>query len=124
MGKKDTQQPEADIVTGLTTIGNKEFGAGLLAAAQKENREALQRATVGKVQEVLVALSKQRDYMRQCEKNIAMLQAKVKAFEAGEFTVSTYGVITFNDKELEKGVVRMLECKNCGYGGRRDIDPV
>lgn len=113
-----------DIVTGLTTAGGKELGKGLIEAAQKQNREAFQSAVVGHVQTILVQLSKQRDYRASVDANIALLEAKARAIEAGEFTVSTYGAITFNDKALQEGVVSMRECTNCGYGGRRDLDSV
>lgn len=109
------------IETGLQTIGGAAFGKGLIAAAQKQNREALQGAVVGKVQEILVHISKQRDYIAQSHKNVELLESQVRAIEAGEFSVSTYGVISFTDKELQVGEVRMTECPNCGYSGRRSV---
>lgn len=118
MGMVDT------VVNGLVKQGNKALGKGLIAAANAKNRENLQGQVISKVQEILVQITKQGDYIAQSEANITLLKAKLAAIEAGEFCVSTYGnVITFTDPELNKGVVSMLECTNCGYSARnRDID--
>lgn len=110
-----------DIVTGLTTTGSKKFGKSLIEEAQAKNREALKGAVVGKVQEILVHVTKQREYIAQSEKNVALLEAQIAAIEAGAFSVTPYGVITLHDEALQKGVVRMTECTNCGYGGRKSI---
>lgn len=110
-----------DIVTGLTTTGTKKFGKSLIEQAQEKNREALQGAVVGKVQEILVHVTKQREYIAQSQKNVALLEDQVAAIEAGAFNVSPYGVITFHDEDLQKGVVKMAECTNCGYSGRKSV---
>lgn len=112
---------EKPVETGLSTVGDKTFGKSLVAAAQAKNREAVGSAVVGKVQEILVHVQKQKDYIRQSEANVALLEQQIRAIEAGAFTVSVYGVITLNDKELNAGVVRMAECSNCGHSGRRSI---
>lgn len=120
------KQKLVDAATGLMRVPTKEFGSGLLKAAQEENRKVLQGQVIGKVQEILVHLQKQRDYKANVEANIVLLEAKAKAIEEGRFTLSPYGVITFTDDALNRSVVAMKECTNCGYQlrGRRDLDAV
>jgi hypothetical protein len=115
----------ADVVTALTTTGNKGLGTGLIERAQAANRESLETHVVNRVQEYLVSIQKQRDYIAASENNITLLRRRLEAIEAGEFTLNVYGnVMTFNDDALNKAQVRMPECVNCGFGARRDIDAV
>jgi hypothetical protein len=110
-----------DIVTGLTTTGTKALGKGLVEAAQEKNREAMQGAVVGKVQEILVHVQKQKDYIAQSEANVDLLEAAGPRDRAGEFTVSSTASSRSTTRTLRAGVVRMAECTNCGYSGRKSV---
>jgi hypothetical protein len=114
-----------EAVTGLMRVGDKAFGSSLVKAAQQKNRENLEGQVVARVQDLLVHLQKQRDYRAQTDANIALLERKLHAIESGAFTLSPYGVLTFNDVGLERGVVAMAECTNCGHQLRRKpgLDP-
>ena len=103
-----------DMITGLTRVGNKELGKALLEKAQTANRESLEKSVVGHVEAILMQIHKQTQYAENAQDNIKLLQAKVDALKRGEFKLSPYGVISFDDEKLEKGVVGMLECVNCG----------
>jgi hypothetical protein len=124
--RTDTKKGEkTDIATGLVTTGKafaRELGSSLVEAAQAENRKVLQGQVLGKVQELLMQLQKQRRYLDSTQANIALLEQKVKAVEAGEFTVSSYGVIAYTDKALDKAVTSMVECVNCGHSARQRTD--
>jgi hypothetical protein len=118
-----TQQAQ-DITTGRETgleISGS-LGAGLIAAAQEANRVAMQSAAIGKVQELMTQLRKQRDYRQNADENIALLERKLAAVERGEIKVSPYGQITFLDAALQKATIGMAECVNCGYSRTR-TDP-
>ena len=101
--------------TGIVKTGSARFGKALVERAAEVNKECLEKSVIGHVQTILMQLQKQRDYALNVQTNIKLLEAKVKALEAGEFTLSNYGVITFTDSELQNGVIEMAECTNCGY---------
>ena len=101
------------VETGMISV-TKKLGASLLEEAQKANRKTLQDAVVGKVQDLLMRLTKQREYREQCDRNIALLEEKIAAIEAGAFELSPYGSITLSDKDLHAEEVHMAECVNCG----------
>lgn len=104
---------------GLTGKGNKEIGKALINKAQEENKKTLEGQVVGHVGTIMMQLRKMHEYKENVESNISLLQRKIQAVNDGEFTLSPYGVITFNDKELQEAVIGLIECKNCGYSANR-----
>jgi len=105
---------------GLTGKGTKEFGQALIQKAQEENKKTLEGQVVGHVGTIMMQLRKMHEYKENVDNNITLLQRKIQALNDGEFTLSPYGVITFNDKELQEAVIGLIECKNCGYSVNRD----
>lgn len=104
--------------TGLVSKGDAVLGKSLIEAAQQQNRETLRNQVVGHVREFMMNLNKQRLYLESTQANIALLEEKLAALEAGAFTVATYGQITFTDPVLNKATTSMAECVNCGYSAR------
>lgn len=103
--------------TGLAKIIPTDLeGGSLIKAAQAENRKWLQKEVVQRVQELLHNLRVQRDYLESTKSNIALLEKKLAAIEAGEFAANLRGRITFSDSALQQEVIAMKECINCGYG--------
>lgn len=103
-----------DIVTGLTRHGTSKLGEALIEKAQAANRESLEKSVVGHVETLLMQIHKQTQYAENAQDNIKVLRAKVDAIRKGEFTLSPYGVITLTDASLDKAIVGMVECVNCG----------
>ena len=106
------------VETGLELRRNQ-FRKALIHAAAEENREIFKKQLLGHVQEILMQIQKQRDYILNAENNVKILKAKIRAIENNEITVDNYGAITFKDVEVQRGVVFMKECKNCGYPQNR-----
>lgn len=114
--EKDAAATATQEETGLELAG---MGDALLDLAREANRVGQQSAVIGRIQELLVNIEKQKRYRQNADENIALLERKVAAVRAGAIKVSTYGnVLTFTDEALDKALVRMDECVNCGYSGR------
>jgi hypothetical protein len=114
----DDMKEAGGVVTGLVTR-SVEFGKGLIDAAQTENRAVVQRNAVGKVQELLVKLQKQRDYQARVAENIAFLERKIAALDTGEFATDAYGGIRWTEAELNEDRLSNPECFNCGANAQQ-----
>ena len=113
--KKDEQSKSALDLQLITP----EFGKVLLQAAAEKQRQAAQDSVIARVQELLTRIQNQKEYIKQCERNLELLQAKVKAIETGAFSIDSHGIVHLSDEQLNKEEVRMAECVNCGYSLRR-----
>lgn len=101
----------------LSIRADSNFGKKLVEQAVEEYKEAAVKQVVGVVQEILVYIDREKENIETSQENISVLEAKVKALEKGEFKLSKFGVITFEDEKLQKAVNKGAgSCPNCGYG--------
>ena len=106
---------DENVKTGLVTKVNAEFGKALIEEAVKQNQENAKRLVTGRVQEMIRELQAQRDLIEQAHSNTALLESRLKAVEAGEFTLEKNGDISFTDKDLHKPILTHADCSNCGF---------
>lgn len=94
------EETKAATQTGLTITGSSDLGASLFEAAQATHRREVQEKVVRTVQSLLKYLDTQRQIESNAKANIAVLEMRIAAIKAGEFTVSRNGDLLLNDEKL------------------------
>ena len=98
--------------TGQTSLsGNAKRRKALAAEAEKLRREALQKV----VASTLNQIDLQKITVEELTSAIDIMEKRVEAIKAGDFTVDEQGSITFTNAELQKDQWFVTICHQCGY---------
>ena len=104
----DMSEVESSDSTLATTAPDyKSIGEAIIAKAKDEQRQDAQDAVIRDVQNIMVAMARRKDalreFTRETEKYIAQQQARLDAIEAGAFTLDLVKGLRYNDNELNGG---------------------
>lgn len=95
-----------------------EFGRGIIDAAKEKIKETNKKNVIANVEEVLAIKQRQEEIVIACEKNVELLDKRLAAIEAGEFSFAGTTLI-LNDPELRHSLSSFPGCPNCGMSTGR-----
>lgn len=68
-------------------LDTKELGTKLIDMAREEERDAMQKAVIGGVRAIMADITKYKNVIAEANDRIAKQERRLKALNAGEFTV-------------------------------------
>ena len=103
------------IETGIVVAGTAKFGKLLVEEAAKANADELKRRVIGTISQKLTQIEQQKYFIAQAKTTLECFENQIKALQAGQFTMTKAGAVSFTDDELNKQLACAVRCQQCGY---------
>jgi hypothetical protein len=97
-------ESEGEGMTSMVKNPDGKFGRALVEAAREKYQQSNKELIVSQVGDLFKKLEKYEELKAKIADGVNITESKIKAVEAGEFTVRSSGKIEFTDESLNKSL--------------------